>query len=211
LPNPRSLDQLQDSSPWLGTVILLGLVLIVAIVALVVARLMLEHWLQPPPEREARPTPSLTTERSGTAGGDARALFAWLWRWLSGHLRPLPRAAHTARPNHDVALADAWRAYRALLEWAAQRGLARGTAETTGELQSRLAASMPTLADDVALLTSTYDGERYGGIRPPAERLRRLAQAVSALQQQPHVGRSATAEIVAADAAPGNQPPSSSR
>jgi hypothetical protein len=189
LPNPRNLDQLQNPSPWLGTLILLALLLIVAIIALIVARLMLEHWLQPPPERETRKAPSLTAERTGTAGGDARALFAWLWRWLRGHLRPPPRAAQIARPAHDLALADAWRAYRALLEWAAQRGQPRGAAETTGELQSRLAASAPMLADDVALLTSTYDGERYGGIHPPAERLRRLAQALSALQQQPHPGR----------------------
>jgi hypothetical protein len=156
----------------------------VATFALVITRLMLEHWLQPPPARQERRTPEMSVERSGTAGGDARALLSWFWRWLRGRLRPSSRPARSPRPEQEATTTDAWRAYRALLDWAAQHGLARRPAETTHELQVRLAEAVPAASEEVELVTSTYEWARYGGVEPPTERLRRIVRAVESLRQQ---------------------------
>jgi hypothetical protein len=183
LPNTAALNELQDRMEWVGWVILFTLLVAAAIAAMLVARMLLSNWIGDPTRRAPDPQVELTVERSGTARGDARDLLGWLMRWLRAHLR-LARSASTAGSHGhtaEVSAADAWAAYRTLLEWAASKGLSRHPAETTGQLQTRLSAQSPESTDAVAVVTSTYEWDRYGQIPPPPDRLRRVRQALAAL------------------------------
>jgi hypothetical protein len=182
LPNPGELPEVSDQARWVATAILFGLALLVAMVVLVIVKLMLDHWLQAPPPVAPRHGPELQVESSGGAGRDLGALFAWLWRWLRTQIRSGPRPArNTAHASHASA-ADAWAAYRALLDWAAAHGQPRRPAETMHQLQSRLVLQAPDLADEVALVTTVYESERYGDVHPPGNALRRLARAIESLR-----------------------------
>jgi hypothetical protein len=166
---------------WLGWVVLFTLLVAAAIAALLVARMLLSNWIGSPTRPTAQALVDLTVERSGTARGDAHDLLGWLMRWLRGRLRRRSSvAAGHGRPA-EASAADAWAAYRALLDWAAAKGLARRPAETTGQLQSRLTLQVPETTESVGLVTSTYEWDRYGQIPPPADRLRRVRQALAAL------------------------------
>jgi hypothetical protein len=183
LPNTAALNELQDRMEWVGWVILFTLLVAAAIAAMLVARMLLSNWIGDPTRRAPDPQVELTVERSGTARGDARDLLGWLMRWLRAHLR-LARSASTAGSHGhtaEVSAADAWAAYRTLLEWAASKGSARHPSETTGQLQTRLSAQSPESTDAVAVVTSTYEWDRYGQIPPPPDRLRRVRQALAAL------------------------------
>ena len=182
LPNTAALNELQDRMEWLGWVILFTLLIAATIAAMLVARMLLNNWIGSPTRPTPGPRVDLTAERSGTPRGDARDLLGWLMRWLRGRLRlgrPASTAAHTL--TAEASAADAWAAYRALLEWAASKGLARRPAETTGQLQSRLTVHDPESTDSVHLVTTTYEWERYGQIPPPPDRLRRVRQALAAI------------------------------
>ena len=185
--NPGALPEISDQARWVATIILFGLALLVAMVALVVVKLMLDHWLQPPPPSADRPGPDLEVESTGGAGRDARALFAWLWRWLQARLRAGPQPARAPARSGAATDANAWAAYRALLDWAAAHGHARGPAETMHQLRTRLAQHVPDLADEVALVTHVYESERYGDIHPPANAVRRLTRAVESLMHADRV------------------------
>jgi hypothetical protein len=163
--------------PWLAATLVLLLVLFMAAGVL---RLLLESELVVRPVR-ARPArqPGLTVEATGGAGQDLRQLMRWLSGWLRGRLRGQPHAE--AQRSGEAAPADAWAAYRALLQWAEQQGIRRRPSETTHQLQQRLIAAAPDAADTVGMVTTTYEGERYGEIHPPSDRLRRIQAALQAL------------------------------
>jgi len=103
----------------------------------------------------------------------------WLGHWLRGRLRREQDLA--PGDGADSAAADAWTAYRALLDWAAQHGIQRRPAETTHQLQERLVRAAPEAAESVGLVTSTYEWERYGEIRPASDLLRRVQAALHKL------------------------------
>ncbi len=163
--------------PWLAATLVLLLVLFMAAGVL---RLLLESELVVRPVR-SRPArlPGLTVEGTGGAGQDLRQLMRWLSGWLRGRLRGPPRE-DDAR-SRAAAPADAWAAYRALLEWAEQQGIRRRPSETTRQLQARLIAAAPDAADTVGLVTTTYESERYGEIHPAQDLLRRVHSALQAL------------------------------
>src|SRR5207248_7914334 len=115
--------------------------------------------------------------------GDAQDLLAWLLGWLRarfGRDPGRPGRRSTGKPVDDVS-PDAWLEYQRLLLWAERRGLGRRPAETMGQLQARLSRYAPEAADTVDLVTRTYESERYGAVRPPGDRLRRVQAALSAL------------------------------
>jgi hypothetical protein len=181
LPNTAALNELQDRMEWIGWVVIITLLIAATVAALIVARLLLSNWIGNPTQRTRDSNVELTVERSGTARDDAHDLLGWLMRWLR---RRLGRYSAPARSRHGIAEAaavDAWAAYRGLLEWAERRGQGRRPAETTGQLQSRLATHAPETSEAVDLVTSTYEWERYGQVVPVADRLRRVRQALASL------------------------------
>jgi hypothetical protein len=183
LPNTAALNELQDRMEWLGWVVLITLLVAAALAAMLVARMLLNNWIGDPTRRAAEPNVDLTVERSGTPRGEARDLLGWLMRWLRARLR-LARSASTAGAHGHTAeatAADAWAAYRQLLEWAASKGLSRRPSETTGQLQTRLATQAPESSEAVAVVTTTYEWDRYGQIPPRPDRLRRVRQALASL------------------------------
>ena len=166
---------------WIGWVVIVTVLIAATAAALIVARMLLANWIGNPTRRTPDPNVELTVERSGTARDDAHDLWSWLMRWLRSRLgrRSVPSGS-----RHGVAEAsavDAWAAYRGLLEWAERRGQGRRPAETTGQLQSRLASHAPESTEAVELVTSTYEWDRYGQVPPVADRLRRVRQALAAL------------------------------
>ncbi|HEV7663002.1 MAG TPA: DUF4129 domain-containing protein [Chloroflexota bacterium] len=186
-PNPAALAELQERNAWIGTVIVVALLLLAGAAALLVVRLMLSNWLQPTVAPEIDAPPTSQADRAGTASGDARALWAWLGQLLRlrfSKRRPITHRATRGAPA-DAEAADAWTAYRRLLEWAREQGLTRRAAETTGQLRTRLKAHAPAVASAVDLLTTTYEDERYGNIAPHTDRLKRLDAAVEALPTAP--------------------------
>jgi hypothetical protein len=180
-PNLDALARQQappDWIPWLAATLVL---LVVLFVAAGILRLLLESELVVRPQRE-RPTrpPGVTVERTGGAGQDVRQLMRWLGHWLRSRLRRAPVAAPDALGAAGAA-ADAWAAYRALLDWAAEHGVRRRPAETTRQLQDRLLTVAPDAADTVGLVTSTYEFERYGDVHPGNDLLRRVQAALRKL------------------------------
>jgi hypothetical protein len=185
LPNPADLGDLQDRMEWIRWVVLITLLIAGALAVLIVARLLLANWIGSPTRAVPETPADLTVERTGTAGGTAHDLLGWLMRWLRGRLGRRAAVAGGRGGIAEVPAADAWAAYRSMLEWAESRGLGRRPAETTGQLQSRLARHAPELTEAVDLVTSTYAWERYGQIAPVADRLRRVRQALAALLGRP--------------------------
>jgi hypothetical protein len=182
LPNTAALNELQDRMEWLGWVVLFTLLIGAAIAAMLVARMLLNNWIGDPTRSAPDAQVELTVERSGTPRGDMRDLLGWLMRWLRRRLRLARHSAPAARGRAtEPTAADAWAAYQTLLEWAASKGLARRPAETTGQLQTRLAARAPESTDAVAVVTATYEWDRYGQIPPRPNRLRRVRQALASL------------------------------
>jgi hypothetical protein len=194
-PDPAALAALQDQLGWLSTLILVVLVVAAGVAAMLAVRLLLANWVRGPAEALAEEGPAVSIEPSGTPRADASAFFAWLRRWLRAQLRRerLARGGRSAGPggadahagSNVGALADAWDAYRRLLEWAAQQGQPRRPAETTGQFQARLTHKVPTAAEAVEVVTATYEAERYGTIKPAQERLKRLRAALTSLTS-PH-------------------------
>jgi hypothetical protein len=186
-PNPQALAELQDRAAWIGTVIAIALILAAGIAAILVVRLLLANWIGSPLKREDRRGPDLTVERSGTPRGDATAFWGWLMAWLRGRLagRGAPRAGSAGGAAAEAMTADAWAAYQRLLTWAERQGLGRRPAETTGQLQTRLAQYAPSASEAVNVVTETYEWERYGEVHPAIDRLRRVREALRGLVDRP--------------------------
>jgi len=181
LPDPAALAAAQERMAWLGTLIVLTLLLAAAGVALLVARLLLQNWIGSPTRGSPRQVEAVVVERTGTPRADAQNFFGWLLRWLRRRFRARAGALHANGHVPDDGIADSWAAYQRLLTWAERQGLGRRPAETTGQLQARLREHAPETANAVDLLTRTYEWERYGAVHPPADRLRRLQAALKAL------------------------------
>jgi hypothetical protein len=182
-PDPAALADMQDRTAWIGMVMVITLIVAAGIVAIVIARILLANWIGAPLARENRPGPEVTVERSGTPRGDAKAFWAWLARWLRAAFGSGRAGAARAggRAGTEIGAVDAWAAYQRLLAWAAAQGSARRPSETTGQLQRRLALQAPEAADTVELVTTTYEWERYGEVRPAPNRLQQIRRALAAL------------------------------
>jgi hypothetical protein len=176
-PDPADLAALQERLGWIGWVVLLTLLVVGTVAALLVVRMLLANFVNPPTQRTDRDASELSVERTGTPKGDAQDLWAWLLHWLR-RSRPVRPSRGGSAPVDAV---DAWSAYQRLLEWAARQGIPRRPPETTGELQARLNEHAPESATAVDLITSTYEYERYGDVAPPADRLTRLRGALADL------------------------------
>jgi hypothetical protein len=183
--DPAALAQAQENVSWLATLIILTMMAAVAAAAIIAAKLLLENWIGDPHQRDAAADTGddLVSERSGTPHKDAMSMLGWLLRWLRRQLFG-GRGAASARARQragDAAPVDAWAAYQRLLAWADRQGLARRPAETTGQLSARLRQHSPTAAEAVDLVTRTYEWERYGGLHPQQNVLRRVREAVQSL------------------------------
>jgi hypothetical protein len=181
-PDPAALAELQDRAGWIGTVVLVALILMAGLAAMLAVHLMLANWIRDPAARAEPRGPAVTVERTGTPRADAQALLGWLFIWLRRGLRPRsrhrPSQASGAGPA-EPATADAWTAYQRLLDWAALQGQARRPAETTGQLQARLGRHAPEAIDALDIVTSTYEADRYGSIPAPPDRLKHLRAALT--------------------------------
>jgi hypothetical protein len=185
-PDPAALAELQEQMAWLAMLIIFMLILAVGVALMVAARMLLSNWIGAPLAPMEGRGPELTVEPSGTPRGDAKAVLRWLLSWLRERLARSGRTGGTraVAPRagvSDASAANAWAVYRRLLAWAEGQGLGRRPAETTRQLQSRLARYKPDAADTVDLVTDAYEWERYGDVRPAPDRLRRIGQALAAL------------------------------
>jgi Domain of unknown function (DUF4129) len=182
LPNPAALGQLQDRPEWIGWLVLITLMLLASFLAMLVVRMMLSNWIGNPLRPSARRAEDLTVERSGTPRGDAHDFLGWLLRWLRDHLGGrTARATRASTGATETSAADAWAAYRSLLEWASARGISRRPAETTGQFRDRLARHAPETSEAVDLVTTTYEWDHYGAVPTPGDRLRRVREALRSL------------------------------
>jgi Domain of unknown function (DUF4129) len=178
-PSVDELARQQQPPEWIPYLALALVLLVVLLMAAGILRLLLESQIVIRPQRQhRRADSSAVVEGSGGAGQDARQLLGWLAGWLR---RRLLRTAPASSNNAAVAAADAWSAYRTLLEWAAQHGIQRRAPETTQQLQARILAREPRAAEVVDVVTETFESERYGAQHPPADRLRRVQAAVREL------------------------------
>jgi len=175
IPPPRPLVSTVDDSAGLSPLLLL---VPAALLVLVFARLLLRR-----------------IRRRGVAPAVEERTSLWSWglfqdqlraAWLA-RLAALRGAADSANASaQESAGADGrpvtMRAvYRALLRWAAAQGHRRGPAATPQELRQELAVSLPQAADAVALITSAYEAERYGGVVLPATALAAARAAADSL------------------------------
>jgi hypothetical protein len=181
-PPPGNLSELADQGRLLATLILLGLVFLGAVLALIVVKLMLEHWLQAPPPAEQTAEPELQAEATGGAGRDARDVLAALWRWLRSRVLPARAQARGHTAARGSVAHDAWAVYRAMLDWAAANGMSRRPSETVHQVQARLSRYAPEASADIDVLSATYELERYGAERPSSDALRRAARALEHLR-----------------------------
>jgi hypothetical protein len=193
LPPPRptpepipaeALAQAQERLAWIGTVIVVTLLIVAGLATLLAARLLLNNFIRDPQtwalEHQGE---ELIAESSGTPGEEAGDLFAWLMRWLEG-LRARGRSRRE-QADRDPAAHDMWSIYRRLLDWADAQGIGRRAWETTGQFSRRLGHEVPEAATAVDLVTRTFESERYGGLAAPPDGLRRASDVVRAIVEQP--------------------------
>jgi hypothetical protein len=185
--DPQLMADAQDRMAWLGTLIVFTLLAAAGLAALLAARLLLTNFIRDPnslhPTGEA--PEELVVEGSGSMGGEAADLLAWLMRFVRARMarnRPVG-ARRTVSP--EVGAVDAWTAYQRLLAWADERGLGRRPSETTGQLNRRLAHQIPEAATEVDLVTHVFEWDRYGGVRPASDSLRRVREALGSLLTLP--------------------------
>jgi hypothetical protein len=181
-PDPTALAQLEDRIGWIGYLVLFTLFASAGLVAILLVRVMLEHWLRAPdddrPQSEAL---AVEVDATGDPGDDAHDALGWLSRWLRSRLGRRPRGAGASATGAAATELSARDAYQRLLEWAARRGAGRRPPETARELSSRLSGLAPDATEAVALVTDTYESDRYGGVAPPSEQLERVRAALTSL------------------------------
>jgi Domain of unknown function (DUF4129) len=176
--DPAAIADAQNRMAWIGTLIVFTLLIAAGLALLLAAKLLLSNVIGAPTIwRNAVSTEDVLVESSGTPGGEASDLFAWLRHWLRAHLTRR-RTAATAGALAAAGVEDAWAAYQRLLAWADERGLGRRPSETTGQLRLRLGHEVPEAAPGVDVVTRAFERERYGGVAPPAETLRRVREAM---------------------------------
>ncbi len=182
IPNGPSIEELarqQQPPDWIPYLALTLVLCLVLFMAAGILRLLLESEIVIRPEQQRRlDEEGVSVERSGNVGQDARQLLGWLAAWLRGRLR---RPAPVAASRDAIVTADAWSAYRTLLQWAAQHGVQRRAAETTHQLQARIVQREPRAADVVEAVTATFEDERYGARQAPTDRLQRVQAALREL------------------------------
>ena len=185
--DPAALAEAQERLAWIGTVIVLTLLVAAALATLLVARLLLTNFIRDPSRgSERRDSADVVLERSGAPTDEAADALGWLMRWLRARLSRTGhrRSGSRARGPGAEGAVDAWAAYQRLLGWAEAHGMARRPAETTGQLSARVAQRVPEAADAVDLVTETYEWERYGAVAPAADRLRRVQAALTSLLER---------------------------
>ena len=181
--DPALVSEVQDRMAWLGTLIVFTLLTAAGLAALLAARLLLTNFIRDPNSlRSTAEAPEeLVVEGSGSMGGEAADLLAWLMRWVRARWTRGRTARGRGAVQAEVAAADAWNAYARLLAWAEERGLGRRPAETTGQLNRRLGRQVPEAATEVDFVTRVFELERYGDVRPPADSLQGVREALRKL------------------------------
>jgi hypothetical protein len=198
LPPPRptaepipseALAQAQERLAWIGTVIVVTLLVVAGLATLLAARLLLNNFIRAPQTWVSEfQDEEFIAESSGNPGEEAGDLLGWLRRWLLT-LRAGRHASSRARRT-DLAVQDMWAVYQRLLSWADTQGLGRRPAETTGQLSVRLARELPDAAATVDVVTRAFESERYGGVAAPADRLTRVNDVLTATIERPPRDRS---------------------
>jgi hypothetical protein len=178
---PEALAQAQERLAWVGTVIVITLLIVGGLATLLAARLLLNNFIRAPQRWVSeQQDEELIAESSGTPGEEAGDLLGWLMRWLRS-LRGV-RNAHSGQA--DVSVLDMWSVYQRLLTWADAQGLGRRPSETTGQLSTRLAREVPDVAAAVDVVTQAFESERYGGVAPRADWFVRANDAVTAIVER---------------------------
>lgn len=184
-PNPKSLFQINPTSPGvlLTTKILLPLLILFALILLV-------RW-----SLRKRKQVRISLNRRG---GDVRESI-WSWRLFWGQLqgvllaifaRLFPKQAgnEDIQLREDIAAPPAVRTireiYRALLHKAASRGLIRKRNETPHEFQFRLNQHDSQNEPQLGMLTNAYTLTRYGGNVPNEHELATIQRFWNELEQK---------------------------
>jgi uncharacterized protein DUF4129 len=176
--DPAAIADAQNRMAWIGTLIVFTLLIAAGLALLLAAKLLLSNVIGAPTIwRSAVSTEDVVVESSGTPADEASDLFAWLRRWLRAHLTRRGTAP-TIGARAAVGVEDAWAAYQRLLAWADERGLGRRPSETTGQLRLRLGREVPEAAHGVDIVTRVFEQQRYGGLAPGSEALRRMREAM---------------------------------
>jgi hypothetical protein len=181
--DPAALADAQNRMAWVGTLIAFTLLVAGALALLLAAKLLLSNVIGAPRIwRNAVTTTELVAEPSGTPGREAWDLLAFLRRLLRRGLAARSRkGSGSSGSEAGVSAEDTWTAYQRLLAWADARGLGRRPSETTGQLQHRLTREVPEAAPDVDAVTRAFEWERYGGVAPRPQTLRRMREALATL------------------------------
>jgi hypothetical protein len=179
--DPQLVAEAQDRMAWLGTLIVFTLLTAAGLAALLAARLLLTNFIRDPNSlRSTAEAPEeMVVEGSGSVGGEAADLLTWLIRFVRARIARRRTVGVRRTVSPEVGAVDAWTAYQRLLAWADERGLGRRPSETTGQLNRRLAHQIPEAATEVDLVTRVFEWERYGGVHPPGDALRRVREALT--------------------------------
>jgi hypothetical protein len=184
----EALAEAQERLAWVGTVIVVTLLIVAGLATLLATRLLLNNFIHAPQTWVSEfQDEELIAESIGNPGEEAGDLFGWLRRWLLA-LRVRGRAAAGRPGRADLQARNMWAVYQRLLSWAEAQGKGRRAAETTGQLSVRLARELPATATTVEIVTRAFESERYGGIAEPADRLARVNDLLTATIERPPDG-----------------------
>jgi hypothetical protein len=176
--DPRNLDsklnghEMPDWIAWTALLLVVGLVLFLV---MGVVRMLLEGGMAARTRYEASESADgVVIESTGDPRSDMGKALGWLLRFLRR------RGPAKAQVRGEAQL-TARVAYRRLLQWAAQHGLARRTSETTHQLQARIVGERPEIDPLIAVVTTGYERERYGDVHSNDEELREMERALQQL------------------------------
>ena len=178
--DPAVMADAQNRLAWVGTLIAFTLLVAAGLALLLAAKLLLSNVIGAPTFwRSTTSVGEVVTESSGTPAGEAADLLGRLLAFLRARFgRRMPEPPDAKLP---IGAEDAWTAYERLLAWADARGLGRRPSETTGQLQLRLHREVPDAAVGVDVVTRAFEWQRYGGVAPPPDTLRRVRHALASL------------------------------